>query len=118
MVSGACPCQLTSDPRAIREESSRLEHRSEFASYAANSAEHTELAHMGLHTLHVVIVEELVDLRHGPAGSKPRVFVKEVSSVFPLVLVDLGAKADIPLGLFHAQLELLHPDLVVAIHRE
>ena len=115
-MSGTCASQLTSDAKTIREKAGWLEHGSKFAAHTAYSAEHAKLAHVCLHTLHVVVVEKLVNLGHGPAGCETRVFVRKVSSVLPLVLVDLGAEADIPLGLLHAQLELLHPELVVAIH--
>ena len=116
MVPRADANQLTSNAGTIREEACGLEYRTKLTAYAANPADHAELAHVGLYSLDVVVIEELLDLVHCPARGKPWMFMKEESSVFPLMLANLNTTSDVSLGLLHAELELLHPDLVVAIH--
>ena len=116
MVSRAQTCELASDAGTVREESCPFEHRPKFTAHASNPADHAKLAHVGLHALDVVVVEELLDLRHGPAGCQPRVFVDEESAVLPWMFIYLSAEANVPLGLLHPELEFLHPKFVVAIH--
>ena len=84
--------------------------------HATNPADHAELAHMGLHSLNVVVLEELLDFIHRPAGGEPRVFMEKQPSMLPLMVISLRTESNIPLGLLHAELEFLHPSLVVAVH--
>jgi hypothetical protein len=58
--------------------------------------------------LDVVVVEKSLDLGHGPARGEPRMLVEEESAMLPLMFIDLGAEANIPLGVLHAELEFLH----------
>ena len=42
--------------------------------------------------------------------------MQKQAAMLPLELINLGAKPNIPLGLLHAELELLHPYIVVTIN--
>ena len=70
---------------------------------------------MRQHSRHILAVHQLGDAVEAPAGREVGMLVEEVAPVVDLELVNPGAEFDIPLGLFHALLELEHPQLIVLV---
>ena len=69
-----------------------------------------------LESLHIVVCKKPLDHVEGPARGEPWVFVEEETYLFPLVLIHLSAEPVLSLRLFQPELELLNPDLIVAVH--
>ena len=76
VISGTQPGELFCDARAVREELGRFEHGAKLTTDASNSTGHTELAHVRLDSLHMVICKKLLDHIECPTRGAPRVLAE------------------------------------------
>ena len=112
----AALAELSGYVRAVGEEARRLQHRPQRTPYWPGTTRHPELAHVGADALHVGLLQQVLDLHKSPTRRQPRMFVQKVTSMFPLVVVELDAEAQLPLRLLDALAELGHPQLVATVH--
>ena len=116
VVARARLVQLAGNMGAVCEEARRLEHRPKFRTLSFGKRRHPELSHVGEHIIDVIVALQLRDAVDLPARREPRVLLDEAPSLGPPVLTDAGAELQVPPGLLHPLLEIIHPHLAVSVH--
>ena len=116
VISGTKAIQLFGNVYGVGHETCGLKYRPLCRSNLAHWSCHTELTHMGLDALDVVVGEQLVHEVEVPTRGQPGVLMQKISVLLSLVVADVHTELYVPLRLLHPEIELSHPLLAVPIH--